>query len=570
MAERSSRLVEIVLSLVDKTTNTAKKVSESVGDVGKKFLDAGTKITGFQKLVAGVTLGGIAVKIKQFADEVDALNKKARQLDITVEGLQRLQYAASLTATDGAEKMSGALEKMVRRLAMAERGLGPANKAIGELNINLATVNKLDTEAKFYAIVTALNQVEDASARAALQAEIFGINSAELNNLLNKSADEIRQYATEAKNIISADQAAQAERFNDSLTRINDTLGQMSTRAIPPVLEYLNNLMQDRLDIWDPQDIVAVEHEIETFTEKLATAQRQVELYNKKSLAGKQAAKDVEYYTFRIEGLTSHLKQLNVEAEKTKQKNKELGHSVVDLANDWKTLGIDLNKVRTGVTSTEASLIEAFKNIATSGEASFDEMQAAFDATLRNMRSSSALSALATAMANVYSQGAITAGQYKKALEDIALAQQKIKDQLNKADSPVDDKAVDKGTKSLQTLANEAAIVRRQLDQGIITEEQAQPAFDAISAGYRKILGEGEDTANGLYASMKATLDKLAALAQTKPMPIGLDVDETPLEELSKTGIVVPVRFSIIDGIPTYSDNSNEVARAAAKTGYKL
>lgn len=178
----------------------------------------------------------------------DDMGKAAQKVGTTSEALSRLSYAADLSDVSF-EQLTTGLTRLSKSLAdVSTGGKGPAATAFAALGISVtnAAGQIRASDEVFAEVAEKFARLENGSTKTALAMGIFGKAGAELIPLLNSGRDGLKSMADESDrlgNTISTNAAANAEIFNDNITRTQTALqGVVNaiTTAALPVLTYLS------------------------------------------------------------------------------------------------------------------------------------------------------------------------------------------------------------------------------------------------------------------------------------------------------------------------------------------
>lgn len=223
-----------------------KAEANSVGDA----LDAMGGRLGAIGAVVGTTLA--AVSLKGVIDAADNFGKLAQKSGIAVDELRRFNYAASLNDVS-TEALGTSLRKLSQNMAAAAGGGKEQAAAFASIGVG---VKNLDGSLRgagtvLQDIATQFANLEDGPAKAALAMALFGKAGADMIPLLNQGADGINTLGREAEQLgVVFDQSlsAQAEAFNDNLTRIGAAAEGAKISIANELLPTLNVLAQAFLD----------------------------------------------------------------------------------------------------------------------------------------------------------------------------------------------------------------------------------------------------------------------------------------------------------------------------------
>jgi len=227
---------------LDKASYTAEKNFRSISSFAKTAAGSLAALYGAQSIVGFV---------KTQIDAADATGKMAQKVGISVEELSKLQYAAKLADVDTGQLQVG-LVKLSKGMVEAANGTGQARNALSAMGVS---VKNTDGTLKSSSVV--LGEIadkfatyEDGANKTAIATQLFGKSGAELIPLLNAGSKGIKESADELERfgaVITEKAAAQAERFNDNLTRLS-TVGSVVGKTIAnEVIPYLNQLAEEFL-----------------------------------------------------------------------------------------------------------------------------------------------------------------------------------------------------------------------------------------------------------------------------------------------------------------------------------
>jgi hypothetical protein len=256
MAKRSDAGFKVIVALTDKFTAPIKQINKSIqqstarmrgmmaipgalakeagfGKIGASLTNVGKQFGNLRSSVAGLIgpflriggiIGGISLG-KLVTDAVGAgaeLVKLSKTTGVSVEGLQKLQYAAQQSGLS-ADEMGGALTKLNKSIAAARKG-GKNNemvKVFNALNLSVADLKNLNPEEIFLRTATAISNMSDPIHRSEAAMKVFGKTGAELLALLDEGEEGIRKLGLELEStgaIMDLQTASSAKEFGDIMT----------------------------------------------------------------------------------------------------------------------------------------------------------------------------------------------------------------------------------------------------------------------------------------------------------------------------------------------------------------
>lgn len=193
---------------------------------------------------AGTALG---FAVKAATDHADTIGKTAQRIGVTTEALSRLEYAARLSDVSLEGLSTGMIRLSANLSQVAQGSAGPAAVSLQALGIAATETNgKLRNADEVLAdVADRFARMEDSSLKTSLAVNLFGRAGADLIPLLNSGRDGLADMAAEADRLgitISGRTSAQAQRFNDQLTRISAVLEGVGNKVAEAALPALNSL----------------------------------------------------------------------------------------------------------------------------------------------------------------------------------------------------------------------------------------------------------------------------------------------------------------------------------------
>lgn len=188
----------------------------------------------------GLAMIGNAYKSAQAADE---LNTLSRNLGISVEELQKMQYASDFVDVS-MEQMAGSMSKLTKQM-------GSNSKVFEELGINIYNTDGTmrDATEVWYESLDALSKIENETERDKVAMELFGKSAMDLSGIIDDGGAGLRAYGEEAEDmglILSQDAVDGANRFNDAVDKLKATagasfmeMGATLAETLAPALELI-------------------------------------------------------------------------------------------------------------------------------------------------------------------------------------------------------------------------------------------------------------------------------------------------------------------------------------------
>lgn len=219
---------------------------------------AQTSVAALKPAMAGVAAGGAAafaalaaagVGVKKALDLGGTLSDVAGQTGMTAGKVMLLQTAFDQAGL-GADAVGPAINKMQKAIADAASGTGPAADALTRLGLSSEQLSSMTPDEAFKTLGTAINGIENPTARAATAMEVFGKSGGKMLTLFGDSG----ALAT-ASDTLGA-QAGIMEKNAAVFDRVSDLLNGSSTKlqgvfvgmaesiapALLPIVEEFNKM----------------------------------------------------------------------------------------------------------------------------------------------------------------------------------------------------------------------------------------------------------------------------------------------------------------------------------------
>ena len=228
-----------------KTAGEANGLTQALQNVSDKAGVVSEKTKGLSTLAGGLGIAmlGNAYASAQAADE---LNTLSRNLGVSVEELQKMQYASDLIDVS-MDQMAGSMEKLTKQM-------GSNSKVFEELGINIynADGSLRDATDVWYESLEALSQVENGTERDRLAMELFGKSAMDLSGIIDDGGAGLKAYGQEAEDmglILSQDDVDAANKFNDAIDKLKATAGASFLEMGATLAEELTPALEKIVEI---------------------------------------------------------------------------------------------------------------------------------------------------------------------------------------------------------------------------------------------------------------------------------------------------------------------------------
>lgn len=235
----------IVISAQDKFSAVFGQATAGLGKLQQSATALSSVLGG---IAAGGFVGSLGAMVRSTVNLADELNKLSQRTGITVESLSAIQNAAELADVTTEEFTTG-IRKLNLALIEAQDNTSKTAQIFKALGVDTTK----GAEVALRGISEAFNKLPDGATKAAVATEIFGRAGEKLIPLLNGGSaalDQARAAAERYGTLISGKLAADAEAFNDNLTKLGQSsrfLGvSFANTLLPGLVSISDNLVRAR------------------------------------------------------------------------------------------------------------------------------------------------------------------------------------------------------------------------------------------------------------------------------------------------------------------------------------
>lgn len=233
--EEYERQLKEMGPVVETFSDKLSKIGDSAAAVAEK-----TKVLSAAAASVGAAILGNAFNAASTADEILTM---ARNMGISVEELQRMQYASNLVDVS-VDQMAGSYSKLVK-------AMGSGSRVFEELGVNIydSTGELRNASDVWYDSLQALSLIDNATERDAKAMELFGKSAMELSGIIDDGGEALRAYGDEAERaglVMSDDVLKAASELQDQVDRLKTTTqmallqtGAALAKELVPALEAI-------------------------------------------------------------------------------------------------------------------------------------------------------------------------------------------------------------------------------------------------------------------------------------------------------------------------------------------
>ncbi|HCE42296.1 MAG TPA: hypothetical protein DET40_01955 [Lentisphaeria bacterium] len=199
------------------------EIGASISGLKSALGQAKGMISGFAgTLGAGLGAAGLALFAKSAIDAADAVADGSAKLAISAESYQKLKYAAEQSGSS-MESVQTAFKKMSSVISDAFAGNETAIGTLNKLGVSLQDLQGKSPDEQFAVMADALNDVSNATDKAAYAQDIFGKSGADLNIMI-RDYKALGQELEDMGGIMSNEAVEAANKFNDAINQLKTSL----------------------------------------------------------------------------------------------------------------------------------------------------------------------------------------------------------------------------------------------------------------------------------------------------------------------------------------------------------
>jgi hypothetical protein len=252
--------VKAVIRAVDKATGpirlAARRIKTSLGGalrgiggtIGRLTSGVGGLIGKLGLLGGAGLVGGATAWVKSYVEAGSELAKFSRQVGLSAQSVQELEYIAGLSDISVGE-LRGGLRKLTKNVGEARAGTGQLVSSLRYLDRGLLKQiqsSKGMGEAVDL-VMSAMARETDAAKRAAIANAAFGRAGTKLVTMAEQGEEGLRKMAQEARNsgaIMGGKTLKQTEDFNDSIHRMKMRFRAVTHSIMAGLLPILGPLVK--------------------------------------------------------------------------------------------------------------------------------------------------------------------------------------------------------------------------------------------------------------------------------------------------------------------------------------
>lgn len=248
--------------------NAADKLGDEVEETGKQSDEAGGKFEKFGSVMKSVgkalavtmaAIGTAAVAAGKglwdmangVAEAGDAIDKTSQKIGISAESYQEWDYVFQRCGADVNNLQTG-MKKLSGVITDAAGGSDSAAQKLSAIGLSIEDLNGKSQDEQLSIVISALQDMESGAARTAAANDLLGKSAVDMAAVLNMSAEETEALKQEAQDygmVMSNEAVAASAAFEDSLTRMQGTMGGLKNRMVGELLPGITMIMDGLSDL---------------------------------------------------------------------------------------------------------------------------------------------------------------------------------------------------------------------------------------------------------------------------------------------------------------------------------
>lgn len=233
---------------VDKTEKTiVSKLGGVVGKVGAG-LAAGAGVAAASIAVAGKKVIDFANDVSAAGDEIDKMSQK---IGISTDAYQEWSYVFERSGADVNNLQTG-MKTLSGVITDAANGSESAASKLSAIGVSLEEINGLSQEDQLSLVISRLQEMGEGSERTAAATDLLGRSATDMAAVLNMTAEDTQALIDEAHEygmVMSEDAVASSAAYQDSLTKLQGTLGGLKNQLVADLLPGLTQVVDGLADV---------------------------------------------------------------------------------------------------------------------------------------------------------------------------------------------------------------------------------------------------------------------------------------------------------------------------------
>lgn len=242
-----------------KDNNSALEQAESGFDEAGKEADEFGKEVGKAMAAAMAAIGTAAIaagkKLWDMSNDVaaagDAIDKTSQKIGISAEAYQEWDYVFQRCGADVNGLQTG-MKKLSGVISDAASGSSSVADKLAAVGLSIEDLNGKSQEQQLSIVIAALQDMEAGAERTTAANDLLGKSAVDMAAVLNMSAEETQALIDEAHDygmVMSNEAVAASATFEDSLTKLQGTMGGLKNRMVGELLPGISMIMDGLSDL---------------------------------------------------------------------------------------------------------------------------------------------------------------------------------------------------------------------------------------------------------------------------------------------------------------------------------
>lgn len=238
-------------SVEEQATKTEKTIISKLGGVVGKVgagVAAATGLVAGGVAVAGKAAIDMAGEVSKAGDEIDKMSQK---IGISKEAYQEWGYVFERSGADVNNLQMG-MKTLSAVVTDAANGSESSAKKLSAIGVSIEEIGTLSQEDQLALVITRLQEMGEGSERTAAATDLLGRSATDMAAVLNMTAEDTQALIDEAHEygMIMSDEAVVASAtYQDSLTRLQGTIGGLKNKFVADLLPGLIQVVDGFSDV---------------------------------------------------------------------------------------------------------------------------------------------------------------------------------------------------------------------------------------------------------------------------------------------------------------------------------
>lgn len=243
---------------IDEYGKEVKEASEETSDFSDKLKNG--LVTGAKAAaaaVAAVATAAVATgkavwdAANKTAEAGDAIDKTSQKIGISAEAYQEWSYVFERSGAN-VDNLQTGMKKLSGVITDAASGSASAAEKLSAVGLSIDELNGKSQEQQLQLVISALQDMGSGAERTAAANDLLGKSAVDMAAVLNMTAEDTEALKQEARDygmIMSNEAVAASAAFEDSLTRLNNTMTGVKNGMVGELLPGITEIMDGLADL---------------------------------------------------------------------------------------------------------------------------------------------------------------------------------------------------------------------------------------------------------------------------------------------------------------------------------